>query len=673
MRSLLLLPFASVFALVACGRVTTTDKYDPTPPATTSSTSTTSPTDPPPTGSGWTIRDDTPYARIGHSAVLDEAGDRMVVFGGGANDTWVLPLSGPHENEWSQLLVTGEHPPVHTYGGSLYADSAVYDPARERMIVLLNATPATAQSTPGAELWELSLSGTPAWRRLVTEGPSPGAELQSGRIVLDRDGDRLFAVGGALDDAGVWTLSLDDPPTWSRLADTPDEPMGAFYADASLAFDAKRQQLLFFGGHPRLGRIHSLSLEDGQWTVLDEGTGASDSYGVGTTLDAAGDRLVLFGGDINSGIALFSLETHEWTQVALGTLSASHRAASVVTDPSRGRVLAFSGVVNQEVDNTTWAFSLGDLQLSELVPPTRKADFNMGQRAAVWDPTRAAVIVFGDYQGGDTWSHGLAPGDTWVTLPAGTTPSVSFFPAVHDPAGDAIIAFGGYQYVESSAVVRLASSPGAEWETVPVAAGPAPRSQHAAILDAAGARLIIHGGWNDSSYPPTKILGDVWALSLDGSPSWTELAPEGKGPTARSRHTAIYDPDARRMVLYGGADYEGTSFTETWTLSLDDTPEWTLLAPTGTGPGPVTHASAVHDPEGKRMILVDLVREGARVFALDLDGPPEWHRFCWNSLTPAESWDFPGSAPDIVLAPDGLFVTLSGGAFRFDLATSYCE
>ena len=73
------------------------------------------------------------------------------------------------------------------------------------------------------------------------------------------------------------------------------------------------------------------------------------------------------------------------------------------------------------------------------------------------------------------------------------------------------------------------------------------------------------------------------------------------------------------------------------------------------------------------MIVLDLTPGGTRVFALDLDGDPEWHRFCWTGLTPSESWNFPGSVPNAVLAEGALFLSVSGGAFRFDLGASYCD
>jgi hypothetical protein len=122
------------------------------------------------------------------------------------------------------------------------------------------------------------------------------------------------------------------------------------------------------------------------------------------------------------------------------------------------------------------------------------------------------------------------------------------------------------------------------------------------------------------------------------------------------------------MIIYGGTN-DTVQFSDLWSLSLDGAPAWTPLSPTGAGPGTTESASAVYDAKGKRMILLDLASTGARVFALDLGPTPAWHRFCWTGITPAQS---PDSGPALIV-DDGLFVTVSGGAFRFDLTTSFCE
>lgn len=88
------------------------------------------------TGSSWVQlmpSGAAPSPRLGHSAVLDEAAGRMVVFGGfnswfpGTNDVWALTLEGPAA--WSELLPAGTKPPERSY------HSAGQDPFGNRMMI----------------------------------------------------------------------------------------------------------------------------------------------------------------------------------------------------------------------------------------------------------------------------------------------------------------------------------------------------------------------------------------------------------------------------------------------------------------------------------------------------------------------------------------------------------
>lgn len=629
-------------------------------------------------GGGWSIRDNVPYGRSGHAAILDEQGDRMIVFGGAGNDTWELPLSGPHANVWSELVVKGEHPPVHSYGSSTFADSAVYDPAGQRMLVLLNPTPVTATENPVVELWELSLSGTPKWKRLVTAGPDPGVEVQSGRVVLDRDANRLFIVGGALEKTGVWTLSLADTPTWSRFADTPAGDLGQFYVGHTLLFDAERGQLVLFGGYPDVQRIWGLSLATGEWTLIDEGDLASGSSGA-AALDAEHDRIVIFGADQNPPVRLFSLTEHAWGDAKASADAWSLGSAGAV-DAQRGRILYFSGFTGKqggglEVANTTWTFSLDDLVLTELLPATRHSDLALGERTAVWDPVRGAVVAFGGSVIGETSLHGITAVDGWSTASVGTTPTLTGMAAIYDPIDQAILAFGGRVSKDSNALMRLSSSPGAAWETLAVDGAPTARAGAAAIYDPDNHRMIVDGGQSSGGKEPTP-LGDTWTLSLAGPPVWTQLTPSGD-PPERYGHVAIHDPEGQRMIFYGGNTGWGDKTIDLWSLSLTGEPTWTRLKEAGKNPGPIIGGSAVYDPDGHRMIVVDvassLTSRPARVLALELDDEtPTWHRFCTPGLNLSDVY---GDATEVgaVLVDDGLFVSISGGAFRFDLQTDYCD
>src|SRR5438552_6866515 len=154
-------------------------------------------------------------------------------------------------------------------------------------------------------------------------------------------------------------------------------------------------------------------------------------------------------------------------------------------------------------------------------PPSGRAD-----HTAIYDPVRDRMIVFGaDGRGNDLWVLPLSGDPAWHELtPAGNLPPVSqAATAVYDPVRDRMLVFGGYGaggYPNGVWALSLAGSP--EWAQLTLAGTPpSGRWGHTAIYDPVRDRMVVFGGYGGSGY-----LGDVWALSLAGSPA-------GKRPPAR--------------------------------------------------------------------------------------------------------------------------------------------
>src|SRR6185436_4829384 len=114
---------------------------------------------------------------------------------------------------------------------------------------------------------------------------------------------------------------------------------------------------------------------------------------------------------------------------------------------------------------------------------------------------------------------------------------------------------------------------------------------HSAIYDPVRDRMVVFGG---ESEPPTDY-NDVWALTLSGDPAWIELHPTGTPPSARHRHSAIYDPVQDRMLVFGGNYWNGPWLNDVWALALAGTPSWSAVSPTGTLPTPNDGYAAIYD------------------------------------------------------------------------------
>jgi len=623
-------------------------------------------------GPGWSIRDRTPYSRTEHATVLDEARDRMLVIGGARGlDVWALPLSGGDENRWTQILPRGDTPPVDESNvGSPV--SAVYDPFAQRVLVLL----ADSYQFETPRIWELTLDDDPAWHELTLAGRAPGAELDQGKMVVDRSGQRVLIVGGGLNSSGTWALSLDGSARWSRLADAPApetftrSPFPIGINTGALFIDAPRERLVLINGSVRKSaQVWTLPVAGGDWALEASGSCGPD-YDTTSTYDSVHDRVLFWGA--NCGISSYDLASGEWRawDTSVTPRAQLFLATSSIDDPQRGRALFFSGGIS--AGNATTALRYDDLSVSVVVPNT--LGITPGGTSAVWDEQRQALVAFGAYDGAQpTKVHGLAVGDRWLGV-AGAQPAYSV--GAYDTIGHAVIALG---YVDgarpSEHLARLSSKPGSPWEELTVPDGPEVREWPLAVYDSARQRLVVHGG-QAPGYPSAKFFDDTWALSLAGDPQWTQLATSGDSGGPRARQAAIFDPVGQRMIAYGGSVDNSTSDGpgDLHQLMLDDSLEWREMLASGNGPAHRHEVLAVYDRPGERMLVLDRTQ----LFALTLGEDPTWHRFCEPGMT------MPGSIPEFILdngpsstllgvAPDGLFAALGDGTFRFDLATPYCD
>ncbi|MEO8903738.1 MAG: hypothetical protein ABI488_15660 [Polyangiaceae bacterium] len=616
--------------------------------------------EPPP---GWSTRDDTPTARSGAAAVIDEARDRLIVYGGSDNDTWAFPLSGPNAKHWQHIVATGSYPPIETQGLGP-SQSALYDPFGQRLLLVLDvAQPDVSQKyVDQPQLWQLSLSGTPVWQQLNPDGAFPGQEIAYAKVALDRTNKRAVFVGGG-SNSGVWALSLDGAPAWTRLGSVPPVDLSsglfALALGGSLAVDEQRGRLLLVEGYDRTPNIWAMDWATAAWSKLGQLNCGAD-YGATIVFDQPGDRFL--GTSRDCGVTTFSLATGVTHSVPDNPLDLD--GPGIAVDEKRQRVLYFSG----SNENSVRALALVDFKVSEAMPNTRSAVTPGG--FAVWDAGRQAVVSFGD-DPGTTASHRLGAHDSWLQLAVGAAAPGGYSAGIADPNDGSIIAFAGRATAEADTVYRLAAGAGAHWQVVATNPGPAPRTGAVVVYDSTRRRMLIHGGSHGSSYPPGTVFGDAWALSLDGTPAWSLLDVRGDSPGARSGEGAIYDPVGQRMIVYGGNNDSAQHLLPSLhSLALDDSLEWSVLNPSGTPPPVSENFSVVYDPIGQRMLMAN-VADG-RVFALDL-AALAWHEFCLAGLIPGMQYSDLRPALNAVVVPDGLFVAANGGAYRFNLSTPYCD
>jgi N-acetylneuraminic acid mutarotase len=192
----------------------------------------------------------------------------------------------------------------------------------------------------------------------------------------------------------------------------------------------------------------------------------------------------------------------------------------------------------------------------------------------------------------------LAPA-TWQTLtPAGDPPVASLGGAmVYIPTGNKLLLFGGWAGGTSyfSSVWSYDSATNTWSGLSPGGALPTARAAHAMAYDPTGNRVLVFGGYSGTSYH-----NDTWAYDV-ATNAWSELHPVGTVPAARLGHSLVYDPESKKMILFGG--YDGsTEYNDTWAYDPAAN-TWTLQAPTGTVPPARALPQMVYDPAVKKTVL----------------------------------------------------------------------
>ena len=142
-----------------------------------------------------------------------------------------------------------------------------------------------------------------------------------------------------------------------------------------------------------------------------------------------------------------------------------------------------------------------------------------------------------------------------------------------------------------------------QWSQNGISTPPSARQGATMIYDPGGQRMILFGGTSSNSDGTGVVYyNDVWILNLAlGVWVFPSPQPSGQVPSARTGHTAIYDPGrpgvSPRMLVFGGYNSDNRIYA----LSLTGTMAWTMIGPND-GPYKADHV-AVYDSQHDQMIV----------------------------------------------------------------------
>jgi hypothetical protein len=150
---------------------------------------------------------------------------------------------------------------------------------------------------------------------------------------------------------------------------------------------------------------------------------------------------------------------------------------------------------------------------------------------------------------------------------------------------------------------------------------PDPREDHTFVLDEENDVYVLFGGEDGPTSNETWLFDPVDA-------SWAQVT-DATTPALES-HVSIYDPRAKRMLVYGGMratiDEDGDSHKsiegDTWAMDLDRSSPgyltWQLVETPGPDPGSRREHRAVYDPLRHRMIVFGGRKQSRSIFLNDV-------------------------------------------------------
>ena len=556
-----------------------------------------------------------PSGRYYHSAIYDPVRDQMVVYGGYNGSTtlsevWTLSLGGAPA--WTNVTP----PLVNPHPITQVGQSAIYDPIHDAMLIVGN------DNVPALnDVWWLQLSGTPAWAPDSTTGTPPST--RSGQCAIyDSTFKQMVIFGGFtsgtgfLNDSWILPLQSTGKPAWS--SSSPAGPLPGARQYASAVYDPVSARMVVFGG------VNTSVLNNEVWAqtfgagaawteITPAWTPPAARCDASAIYDPVRQRMLMFGGtngtNFNDVYALSLGINPSWTLLtASGTPPSGRGGQSAIYDPVRDRVLFFGGGGSTPYTNELWALTLSGGPAWSQIVPTGTPPSARKYSAAIYDPVRDQMLVFGGVgsggYGNDVWSLSMAGDPVWSQLsPTGTPPSGRYLTsAIYDPVRDQMLIFGGSStsgYVNDTWALALASP--AWTHLAPGGTLPSARYGHSAIYDPTRDRMIVYGGATASAY-----LNEAWSLAPGGSPTWAQLAPALTPPLGRHRNCAIYDPNMDRMIVYGGVN-ASTYFGDLWDL------KWaaSLAAEPPAPPSHLSLAAAFPNPSaGAISIQFSLPRAG---------------------------------------------------------------
>ncbi len=291
-------------------------------------------------------------------------------------------------------------------------------------------------------------------------------------------------------------------------------------------------------------------------------------------------------------------------------------AGGVAFDTESGQLVVFEEWV------ATWAEEpgTGEWHAGTAIPGSGGEEFG-GFGSVIYHPGLDLILVNRSDDGAtlgydvdaDTWSE-LIPGrETFPQCDVKPSECRYGYQMVYDAESELIVLFGGAQWgrIEEGRHAGLGDTwtydaAATTWTDQTTDEAPPPRVNHTAAYDSQSDRVIVFGGATKVGGEP---LGDTWTYDTNTN-TWTEMHPV-VSPPARAGAMTWYDPQADLVFLFGGAGdwsawppmpWLAFGGEELWAYDFESD-NWTLYR-ADPNPGYRLTGEVIFDPRSGEALLI---------------------------------------------------------------------
>lgn len=262
------------------------------------------------------------------------------------------------------------------------------------------------------------------------------------------------------------------------------------------------------------------------------------------------------------------------------------------------------------------------------ISPLGRSGHAMAWRAASQD-----ILLFGGQAGlgsqslqNDTWAWN---GTSWTQLMPSTSPSPRAGHAMaYDHARHRMVLFGG-QDANGSFLQDTWDFDGANWIPRLLATFPPARARHGMAYDKSRNQMVLFGGGQNGDCNGGSLFFDTW--EWNGTSAWVPR-PTQTNPSPRHGLNLTYAEDRQIVILFGGQNFCGGYYSDTWTWNGS---VWTQATPSA-APAGRSSASVAYDLARGRMVVFG-GRRDSFASTMPFNDTTEWDGTTWISPRPINS------------------------------------